>query len=100
MPRINRKDRVSVLSPEQSRAARGWLGWSQAELANRASVALRTVQGFENGEKVPIPNNVAALRRAIEEAGIWLVFDKAGAAAGILRHGADADLPTGAPRPP
>jgi transcriptional regulator with XRE-family HTH domain len=70
------------------------LGWSQAELAKRASVALRTVQNFERAEKVPIPNNVAALRRAIEEAGIRVVFDKTGTAAGILRHGADADLPS------
>jgi hypothetical protein len=40
---------------EQSRAARGWLGWSQAELAKRAYVSLRTVQGFEKGEKAPTP---------------------------------------------
>lgn len=80
------------MTPEQSRAARGWLAWSQAELAKRANVSLRTVQGFEKGEKAPIPNNVAAMRRAIEAAGIRLVFDRDGGAAGILRQDADADL--------
>ena len=83
---------VLVMTPEQSRAARGWLGWSQAELAKRATVSLRTVQGFEKGEKAPIPNNVAAMRRAIEAAGVRLVFDKNGAAAGILRQDAASDL--------
>jgi len=80
------------MTPEQSRAARGWLGWSQAELARRASVSLRTVQGFEKGEKTPNLPNVAAMRRAIEEAGIRLVFDRTGAAAGILRHDAEGSL--------
>jgi transcriptional regulator with XRE-family HTH domain len=85
------------MTPEQSRAARGWLGWSQAELAKRASVSLRTVQGFEKGGTAPIPNNVAAMRRAVEVAGIRLVFDKNGAGAGILRQDADPDLERDSP---
>ena len=71
------------MSPEQSRAARGWLGWSQTELARRASVSLSTVRDFETGARTPIANNIAAIRRAIEDAGISLVFDKAGKPAGI-----------------
>jgi transcriptional regulator with XRE-family HTH domain len=71
------------MSPEQCRAARGWLGWTQQELARRAGVGLSTVRDFENGDRTPIPNNLAAIRRAIEEAGIKLVFDADGAAAGI-----------------
>ena len=61
------------MSPEQSRAARGWLGWSQTELATRASVSLSTVRDFETGVRTPIANNIAAMRRAIEEAGIVLL---------------------------
>lgn len=77
------------MSPEQSRAARGWLGWSQTELAKRASVSLSTVRDFENGHRIPITNNLDALRRAIEEGGIRLVFDAEGKAAGIATGDAD-----------
>jgi transcriptional regulator with XRE-family HTH domain len=71
------------MSPEQCRAARGWLGWTQQELARRAGVGLSTVRDFEKGERTPIANNLAAIRRAIEEAGIKLVFRADGEAAGI-----------------
>jgi transcriptional regulator with XRE-family HTH domain len=80
------------MTPEQSRAARGWLGWSQKELAERAGIALNTVYGFERGQRTLTANNLAALRRAIEEAGIRLLFDDAGAAAGIARQDARTDL--------
>jgi len=64
----------SMLSPEQSRAARGWLDWSQDELAKRANVSLSTVRDFEKGRRIPIANNLDALRRAIEAGGVQLVF--------------------------
>jgi transcriptional regulator with XRE-family HTH domain len=76
------------MTPEQSRAARGWLGWSQKELATRAGIALNTVYGFERGQRTLTANNLAALRRAIEEAGIRLLFDEEGSAAGIARNDA------------
>jgi len=48
--------------------------------------------------RTPTPNNIAALRRAIEAAGVRLVFDRRdGTAAGILRQDADPDLPGDAP---
>lgn len=74
---------VGAASAEQSRAARGWLGWSQADLAKRANVSLRTLQAFEKGEKIPIANNLAAIRGAIEAAGVSLLFDTEGNATGI-----------------
>jgi transcriptional regulator with XRE-family HTH domain len=64
------------MSPEQCRAARGWLGWTQQELARRAGVGLSTVRDFEKGERKPIANNLAAIRRAIESAGVELRFDE------------------------
>jgi transcriptional regulator with XRE-family HTH domain len=72
-----------VMSPEQCRAARGWLGWTQQELARRAGVGLSTVRDFEKGERTPIPNNLAAIRRVIEEAGLRLMFREDGGAIGI-----------------
>jgi DNA-binding transcriptional regulator YiaG len=61
------------MSPEQSRAARGWLDWSQDELAAKASVSLSTVRDFEKGRRVPIANNLTAMRVALETAGISFV---------------------------
>jgi transcriptional regulator with XRE-family HTH domain len=80
------------MSPEQSRAARGWLGWSQTVLAKRAGVSLSTVRDFENAHRIPIPNNLNALRRAIETAGIEFLEEN-GEAVGIRfprsTHGPD-----------
>jgi transcriptional regulator with XRE-family HTH domain len=63
-----------TLAPEQCRAARGWLDWSQEDLAKLANVSLSTVRDFEKGRRVPIANNLAAIRTALEGAGIALAF--------------------------
>ncbi len=65
-----------MLAPEQSRAARGWLAWSQEDLAKRASVSLSTVRDFEAGRRTPIKNNMDAMRQAIVAAGVYLVERK------------------------
>lgn len=72
-----------MLSPEQCHAARGWLGWSQEDLAKRANIGLSTLKEFESGKRLPIRNNLDALRRALEGAGIGLLFDKGGNPHGI-----------------
>jgi transcriptional regulator with XRE-family HTH domain len=72
-----------MISPEQCRAARAWLGWSQQDLARRAHVGLSTVKDFERGERTPIANNLEAMRRAIESVGIGFCFDGDGNAIGI-----------------
>lgn len=71
------------MSPEQSRAARGWLGWSQQDLAKRASVGLSTVKDFESGNRTPIMNNLTAIQRALESGGVELISDPDGNPAGI-----------------
>ncbi|WP_395015886.1 multiprotein-bridging factor 1 family protein [Dongia sp.] len=72
-----------MLSPEQSRAARGWLDWSQQDLATRAKVSLSTVRDFEKGRRTPIANNLEAMARALEAAGMVLMWSADGAASGI-----------------
>jgi transcriptional regulator with XRE-family HTH domain len=79
------------MTPEQSRAARGWLGWSQAELAKRAGVSIRTVQAFEKGT-ASRRGMIAVMRRAIEEGGVRLLFDQTGEPAGIARRDTTGDL--------
>lgn len=74
------------MSPEQCRAARGWLGWSQQELADHARVGLSTVRDFEAGRRQPITHNIEAIQRAIEAAGVELVFRKDGSPSGIAER--------------
>jgi ribosome-binding protein aMBF1 (putative translation factor) len=58
------------MSPEQVRAARNWLAWTQAELAAKANVGLSTVKDYEGGKRTPIANNLDALKKALESGGI------------------------------
>ncbi len=61
---------IVTITSEQSRAARGLLDWSQTTLATRANLSESTVRDFEKGRRVPSINNLAALRRALEGAGV------------------------------
>lgn len=70
------------LTPEQCRAARGWIGWTQQELATQAGLGLSTLRAFEAGTRSLMRNNEDALRRAIEAAGVELRFEE-GKAVGI-----------------
>lgn len=72
-----------MLSPEQSRAARGWLDWSQEELASRANVSMSTVRDFEKGRRTPISNNLNAIENAFAAAGVILQSDDTGRPNGI-----------------
>jgi ribosome-binding protein aMBF1 (putative translation factor) len=75
-----------MLSPEQSRAARAWLDWSQQDLATRAKVSLSTVRDFEKGRRTPIANNLEAMARALKSAGMELTSGPDGAAVGIAKR--------------
>jgi ribosome-binding protein aMBF1 (putative translation factor) len=71
------------MTPEQCRAARAWLGWSQQALAAKAQVSSSTVLDFEGGRRVPHANNLAAMRRALEDAGIRFQCAEDGSPRGI-----------------
>jgi transcriptional regulator with XRE-family HTH domain len=59
-----------MLTPAQSRTARGLLEWSQIKLGARSNLSERAVRDFENGRRQPSPNNLVAIRYALEDAGV------------------------------
>jgi transcriptional regulator with XRE-family HTH domain len=60
----------SELTPEDVRAARALIQWSQTELADAAGVGVSTIAEFEKGSRTPIANNLGAIRRAFEGVGV------------------------------
>src|SRR6476660_6522218 len=63
----------TAMTPAQSRAARGLLDWSQMKLATAAKVGESTLRNFEAGRSIPMANNLDALCRALESAGVVFV---------------------------
>jgi transcriptional regulator with XRE-family HTH domain len=61
---------MAEISPATCRAARALLDWSQQQLATAANVGLSTVKGFESSNKSPMRNNLDAIQRALEAAGV------------------------------
>jgi transcriptional regulator with XRE-family HTH domain len=62
-----------TISPEQCRAARILLKWMQPDLAKSAGTALSTIADFERGARAPHAKNLAAIRAALEAAGIVFI---------------------------
>lgn len=69
----NLSDVEQYFSPALCRAARGLLGWSQGELADKARVGRSTVADFERGSRIPVRNNLLALVQALQGAGVMFV---------------------------
>lgn len=77
------------ISEGQIRAARGLLGWSQAALADRAGVSSMTVKRAEgSGSPYPAQGALAAIRAALESAGVEFIAENGGGAGVRLRKGA------------
>jgi transcriptional regulator with XRE-family HTH domain len=64
------------IGPEQSRAARGLISWTQQQLAEAAGVGLSTLRDFENAFRNPFPENVVAIRKALETAGVIFIDEE------------------------
>jgi transcriptional regulator with XRE-family HTH domain len=64
---------VGCTTGRSAGAARGLLEWSQERLAKAARVGLSTVRDFEKRRLVPQPDNLAAIRNALERAGVKFI---------------------------
>jgi transcriptional regulator with XRE-family HTH domain len=71
------------MNSQQCRAARALLKWSQTQLADASDVALSTVADFENDKREPRSDNLAAVRRALEAAGVEFIQAKSGKGVGV-----------------
>jgi predicted transcriptional regulator len=58
------------MTPEQARAARAWLGWTQKDLANYAHVGVGIIIDFEAGKNTPTHNNFMCIRNAFVASGM------------------------------
>jgi transcriptional regulator with XRE-family HTH domain len=75
------------LTAGQMRAARALLRWSAADLAEKSDLGIATVQRAEASDGVPSMTraNMAAIRRALEAAGVEFIAENGGGAGVRLR---------------
>ena len=62
-----------LLTPALCKAARALIGMTQRELAVAARVGSQTLADFERGARTPHHNNLDAIRRALEAAGVAFI---------------------------
>jgi transcriptional regulator with XRE-family HTH domain len=72
-----------TILPKQSRAARGLLNWTLADLADASSLSLSTVKNFENSLRDTTSANLIAIRRALEDAGVEFIPARSGKGVGV-----------------
>ncbi|MDI3307687.1 MAG: helix-turn-helix transcriptional regulator [Acetobacteraceae bacterium] len=78
------------MTPAQCRAARALLNWSQDQLEAAAKVARKTIADFEREARQPYDRTLAAIRAALEAAGVEFIEENGGGPGVRLRK------PTGA----
>jgi transcriptional regulator with XRE-family HTH domain len=64
-----------MVNAKQIRAARGWLGLSQEDLAVRSGVAKRTIARIERDVSVPYDRTLRDLQTCLEGMGIEFLFE-------------------------
>ncbi|PSH62955.1 transcriptional regulator [Phyllobacterium brassicacearum] len=70
------------ISSAQCRAGRALVEMDQAKLAEAANISRNTVVDFEKGRRTPNTNNLLALQKALETAGVVFV-DENGEGPGV-----------------
>ena len=62
-----------MITPQQCRAARGLLGWTQQTLADKAQIGVVTLRQFELGANIPRRATLQVIEKALEAAGVGLI---------------------------
>lgn len=65
----------TMLTPSQVRAARALLGWSRTKLSSESGVPYGTLTDFEGKRTRMLSDSVTKLARALDKAGIELLYD-------------------------
>ena len=73
------------ITAAQCRGARGMIGLSQSELAATAGIGRQTVVDFERGARSPYDGSLAAIRAALEAAGVEFIAENGGGTGVRLR---------------
>lgn len=71
--KLIKTDDFTTITPEQSRAARALLDWSQHTAARFSNIGVSTLAAFERGTHMPHPNNMRAIVTAYDSADIAFV---------------------------
>ena len=61
------------MTPEQCRAARALLGWSQKELSRICGVSSATIRNYESGRRALMPANAASIEHCFAAAGVEFI---------------------------
>lgn len=78
------------MTPAQCRAARALIDWTQPKLAESAQLGLSTVVDFEKARRAVSADATAAIRTALETAGVEFIAENGGGPGVRLRKVADA----------
>jgi ribosome-binding protein aMBF1 (putative translation factor) len=63
----------TILTPDQCRAARGFLDWSRGALAAASGVSVETIKNFETAEWSPKDKTISAIIRAFDVHGLKFI---------------------------
>ena len=83
-----------MVTPAQSRAARGLLAWTQHDLASKAGIGVVTVHQLEAGIAQPRQATLDVIRRAFEKAGVEFINENGGGPGVRLRKRSPSGDPT------
>jgi transcriptional regulator with XRE-family HTH domain len=66
------------ITPEQCRAARALLGWTQDDLEERSKVAKKAIADFERNAGIPYKRSLIEIEEAFEAGGVRFISENGG----------------------
>jgi len=88
---VNQGSKPAILTPAHCRAARGFLDWTQADLADKAGVSRSTIRDYEGARHDIHRATEAQLKVAFEEGGVEFVeVERLGWAIGLSKEASEA----------